>query len=426
MVLKVRTKAIVALIGIVGLLPLTGTAAPAVGCSWPIKLDADTLNTAFPDESATYWGTRFIAIPGARIVISGRYPDARYFSFHAYDELQRPVGSLADREISPDASSLNPFTTPGTAPGGSYTAYIALEPPPSTPAPNTLYAGATTEGLPNVSGTILYRVYVPDDPADPAGRVELPDLALELPGGQTIPFGRCAPLPPSTGGQITEAIRQASFPDAFPRTVPFPPATTTPEFRRFFGLDRTVWDRVPSNPATDSLPRFQGGFLSNQHIAYLYKFLSREFGDVFAFRAKAPTFPDTRGGDDPTTATEVRYWSICENEFATQRFVGCLADHQSVVGTDGFMTFVISDPADRPANATPDDGVNWLPWGGAFYDGLVIYRHMLPAPSFAAAIQNVPEGGDAAVLMGEYFPRGGYCTKPTFETAGAAGCTGEG
>ena len=398
---------------------------PALGCSWPVKLDADTLNTAFPDESATYWGTRFVSLPGARLVIRGSYPAARYFSFHAYDDAQRPVGALADREISPDAGSVNPFVTPGADPGGSYTAFVEFTAAPPEPAPNTLYAGAMADGTPNPGGFILLRVYVADDPADATGGVPLPDLSLELPGGVTIPFARCEPLPPSTGGAFTEAIRESSFPDAVPRIVPWLPATTTPEFRRFYGLDRNVWDRVPPNPVTDPVPRFQGGFLSNMHIAYLYKILSREFGDVFVFRAKAPTFPDTRppGTGSPTDATEVRYWSICENEFATQRYIGCVADHQTVVAPDGFFTFVVSDPADRPDNATAANGVNWLPWGGPFYDGLIIYRHMLPALSFTAAIQNVPEGTDPATVMGDYFPRGGYCTTEAFESAGIA-CAG--
>lgn len=409
-------------------LPFIAGAAetPPAGCSWPAKIDADTLNTAFPDESATYWATRFVSVPGARLEIRGRYPDARYFSFHAYDELQRPVGSLADRDIAPDPGSLNPFATPDADAGGNYTAFVEFTGKPATPAPNTLYAGETAEGAPNPAGFLLLRVYTPDDPGDPAGGVAVPLITLVLPGDLRVPFAACEPLPPSTGGAVTEAIRSGSFPDALPRVVPIVATESTPEFRRFYGLDRNVWDRVPPNPVTDPVPRFQGGFLSNQHIAYLYRILSREFGDVFVFRARAPTFPDTRAGKEPTDAAQVRYWSVCQNELATQRFVACLADHQSVVGADGFMTFVISDPADRPANAVASGFVNWIPWGGVFYDGLVIYRHMLPASSFAEAIQSVPEGADAAAVMGEYFPHSGYCTTAEFETGGAGACLTEG
>jgi hypothetical protein len=89
------------------------------------------------------------------------------------------------------------------------------------------------------------------------------------------------------------------------------------------------------------------------------------------------------------------------------------------------MTFVISDPADKPSDAAlASHQANWIPWGGIFYDGVVIYRHMLPASSFAEAIQNVPEGADAAAIMGDYFPRSGYCSTAGFESGGAAACFG--
>ena len=48
-------------------------------------------------------------------------------------------------------------------------------------------------------------------------------------------------------------------------------------------------------------------------------------------------------------------------EFATQRFVECLADYEAAVGKKRFVTIVVSDPEDRPANAP-----NWLPWAGPY------------------------------------------------------------
>jgi hypothetical protein len=400
-------------------------ALPPLGCAWPLKADADTLNVAFPDESATYWVTHVVAVPGARLEIRGAYPAARYFSFHAYDEAQRPVGALADVEIAPDPGSDNPFSTPGARPGGTYTAFVEFTRRPADPRPNTLYTGTTSEGAPNPAGFFIYRVYVADHPDDPAGGMPLPRLALLLPGGLRIPFAACRPLPPSLGGALNGAIQRMSFPDAIPRQIPFPPAATTPAFRRFYGLDRIVWDRVPSNPFTDQVPRFQGGFLSNMHVAYLYRTISRQLGDVFVMQARAPTFPDTRppGTGEPTDATQVRYWSVCQNELVTQRFVACRADYQTALDDDGRFTFVVSDPADRPSDAAlARHHATWLPWGGAFYDGIVIYRHMLPSRSFPQAIQNVPEGTDPASVMGEYFPRSGSCTRRAFETGGPAAC----
>ena len=397
------------------LLTLVGVPGPGHACSWPFVLEADTLNVAYPDQNATYWVTHLVGLPGTRIRIDGVYPDARYFSFHAYDELQRPVGSLADREIAPAAGSTNPFVTPGAQAGGSYTAFVAFTPPPADPAPNTLYAGATNEGAPNPAGTIIYRVYVPADAGDLAGGVPLPSLTLETADGAVaLPLGSCEPLPPSSGGQLQTVIRESSFPNAVPRVVPWPPAQDPPEFVKFYSLATNLIDRLPSNPATDAIPRdTSGGFLSNRHINYLFALTSRSLGDVFVMRARAPIAPDTRGGAEPTDPADVRYWSVCENDFLTQRFVACLADFQVTVDPDGFFTIAVSDPDDRPATAK-----NWIPWGGPYYEGSVIYRHMLPSSGFAGAIQKVAYGQDPRTVMGDYFPQAAYCSAAEFD-AGA-------
>lgn len=389
-------------------------AAPAAGraCSWPLVIEADTFNVAYPDANATYWVTHVAGVPGTRIRIDGAYPAARYFSFHAYDELQRPVGALADREIAPVAGSENPFVEPGAPAGGSYTAFVEFTAPPADPAPNTLYAGATNEGAPNPSGVIIYRVYVPDDAGDLAGGVPLPALTLETPDGRVALFlGSCEPLPPSAGSPLSTLIRETSFPNAVPRAIPWPPAQDPPEFVKFYSLATNLIDRLPPNPATDAIPRdTSGGFLSNRHINYLFALTSREFGDVFVMRARAPVAPDTRAGADPTDPADVRYWSVCQNDFPTQRFIACLADYQVRVDADGFFTIAVSDPDDKPATAK-----NWLPWGGPFYEGNVIYRHMLPSPGFPGAIQRVAYGQNPRAVMGDYFPEAAYCSAAEFD-----------
>ena len=44
-----------------------------------------------------------------------------------------------------------------------------------------------------------------------------------------------------------------------------------------------------------------------------------------------PTFPDTRPGTPRMPAGQLRYWSLCENDPSTQRFIGCLNDDRTVV-----------------------------------------------------------------------------------------------
>ena len=97
--------------------------------------------------------------------------------------------------------------------------------------------------------------------------------------------------------------------------------TDPPTTERFYGFDRLVLNPIPSNPVTDAIPRSSGGFWSNQHIAYLTtRFGRRDDGrELLVYRFRAPTAPG-----------QVRYWSVCQNELATQRYVECLADYEAV------------------------------------------------------------------------------------------------
>ena len=82
----------------------------------------------------------------------------------------------------------------------------------------------------------------------------------------------------------------------------------------------------------------------------------------------------------------------------------------------GDFTIVLSDPSDRPANATTACGVNWLPFGPA-PESVAIMRNMLPDPTFTNAIQFAGYGTEARD-MGAYYPAGQYTTKGAFEARG--------
>lgn len=395
--------------------------AEGAGCSWPTHLNQDTFNFAYPDESAAYWGTHLPYItPGTDVVVKGRYPDVRYFSFHVYDEAQRPVDSISDFQITPKTGR-NPFSD-ASARRGRYRVRVAFEPKPKRPKRNTIYAGEMENGQPNPGGMLIYRIYVPDDPKEPTGKVPLPTVVLRTAGGAVeVPLGQCEPLPPDQGGETNDVINDASYPDQTGRNSQHPAATNPPVFRRFYGTDQFPNDFRREDQGDDAEARFKGGFLSNQQIAYLYSYVSREYGDVLVIRLKAPSFPDTRDGEKPTARRDVRYWSVCQNNGISQRVADCTADHQSVL-RDGWATLVISDPTDRPNNATRRKGVTWLAWGGAYYEGIVIYRHMLPAPGFEGAIQRIREGRSASKTIGSYYPRAAYCSKERFERGGWRAC----
>ena len=406
----------------------TAAATPTAdgACSWGVESNPDAVNVAYPDEGATYWGTQTVSVPSTGLVIRGRFPHARYFSIHAYDPALRPVGSLYDAQIDP-STGVNRFRKPPDAPpaaggDGSYAIRILPEARPSDPAPNTIYMGATHEGAPNPQGIVLYRVYVADDPKDPTGGVGLPDVSMQVGNGAAeVPFGQCdiTGQLPDTG--LNQAIRDANYPSGLEPPVAAKADTSPPTWSKFFGYSTVVQGAAGDNAATEQVPA-GGGFLSNQQNDYIGTGINRKFGRLVVFRMRMPTFPDTRAGDPAWLPRQVRYWSICQNEPFTQRYVACVGDADAVVAPDRSATFVISDPADRPANADAAHGVNWLPWGGAYPDGRIIYRQMVPASSFKEAFAPITAAQDLRSALGDYYPVSAYCTKARFEQAGAAGC----
>jgi len=105
-----------------------------------------------------------------------------------------------------------------------------------------------------------------------------------------------------------------------------------------------------------------GGFLSNLDNAYVSAAINRGYGQVLVNRMRVPGFTDTRAGQSPMPTAELRYWSVCENDPFTERYVACATDDQTVQSPAGYATYVVSTPAQRPSNATAACGVNWLPW----------------------------------------------------------------
>lgn len=397
------------------------------GCGWQAASDADTANIAFPDKAARYWVALVPATPGTRLRLNGVYPDARYLSFNAYDAALRPTDAIADRDLAPDAGSRNPFSEAGVKPGGRYTAFLAFGPAPETRAANTFYTGQVGAGplqLPNGGlVTIIYRTYVARGERQD-GNVPLPLLTLESADGQSLgTLPTCSePLLPNLGGLaprsgLNAAINEADYPDQL--AAPFPTAVYPPVTRVFYGLPDTAANiagdqtglsgQLPAPPATGG-----GGFLSNIHNDYTTSAFARRYGNLFLMRAKAPGFRSQPGrafGNEP-----LRYWSLCQNEFVTQRYTDCSLDADTPVDADGFFTVAISDPADRPQRATAGDGVTWLPWG-AYPDGVLLYRQMLADDSYAQAIKRVPKGTPLPEVMGEFAPQVTYCRPEVFDRA---------
>jgi hypothetical protein len=114
------------------------------------------------DSAEAVWFQPIVAPAGTRIVLSGRFPDARYASFSVYTAsggylTSNGVGaSLPGYRITPQPGSVNPWQREA-APGGRFTLVIGSEPSPGQPNTLPLPGGTTSEH----PGYLVYRVYLP-------------------------------------------------------------------------------------------------------------------------------------------------------------------------------------------------------------------------------------------------------------------------
>jgi len=414
-----RAGVAAAVIAVLILLPASATAQGVdTTCQFSLtRLDATTTNVLAVDTNAVYWGGTYGALPGTRIRIEGQYPHSRYMSWNVYDSAARPIDALSDSQLAPDPDSSNPFL-PGadrTVTQRSYTAFIEVGPRPAQPAPNTLYTGDSQ------GGTFLYRVYVPDAGRDQKGGVPLPKVMLESADGSGAPLSveQCRELQAPYAQPLNDLIAGApGLPDPTADGEGYP-GRNPPNWRLFENFCSSAVDVMLDNetgeqfqPGAEERCGNGPGFFSNRDIAYVFAPTSRGFGELLVLRGRAPTFADTRPGPAVMpSGQQLRYWSFCQYEPATQRVIDCRSDDRVVVGPDGGYTIVVSTAEQRPANARPECGVTWLAWGPQT-QGLLIYRHMLADPSFAQAIQNVPQPGAELDTMGDYYPSGEYLAGP--------------
>jgi hypothetical protein len=390
-------------------------------CAWPVEVAVDALNIGAPDTHAVYYVTPYSLTPGQSLILEGAYPFARFFSLTTYygigipDQALELLGWLRDREIAPNPGSVNPAVD-ANAPDDPaqrqwtvrVTGTIAVDDATATttPAEEDNVIPAHREGAEGELGLLGLRIYVPQDPADPTGSVALPVITIEDADGTARELGACTAEEEQGWTGAIGQLLSAAFAAAEP--FPLPPSADAPP----------EWVQT-------SLP----GVGPNPDNRYLMAPIAWEPGRIVVIRGQAPTFPDTRAGELQTTSADLRYWSFCtvskgidEELFPT---TACVGDFAIPLDEDGTYTVVVSQPEDRPENATAEQGVAWLQGTDAALSDLLLLRHMLPSDAFFdQSVWAVPERTPdvAEEIMGPYFPETVYCDTTTFEKGGAEAC----
>lgn len=406
------------------LVPPSATAAESRSCAWIAKVDPTAVNVLYPDEAASYWVFALPLVRGETIVLRGKYPHSRYFSFTSYDPLLRSADGLHDSAITPDLGSTNPFLPRAdrTASRRAYTVTVRPGDRPETAAPNALFTGSQdgTRSNPGLA-VVIYRNYLPDAGLGVDGGVGLPSVSVRSVLGE-VEMPACA-YPTVPDSDLNQMLAALSPPVMTPPLIGSP----TPQWTKFVNLPTAVanfattslTDSLVSDlltPVTTTLP--SGGFADNPDNKYISTVLSSSYGDVAVIQGTMPTFPSTYQGQRRLGDAQMRYWSMCSEEFVSSRYYDCLVDEEVPLGPGRTFTIMVSTAENRPANATPECGIAWLPMGPA-PDTVMILRNMLPALDFPWSIQQARPGHEQEDL-GRYYPVTRY---HSLAEAEALGCS---
>jgi len=376
---------------------------PGMSCAWPTELTAQTDNTAFPDAAEEIFGGPIVASAGTRIVLSGRFPDARYASVQVYT----PGGvgsSLPDYRIAPQPGSLNPWQRQA-APGGRFTVTVRPDPAPGQANTLPMPAGTTSQH----PGYLVYRVYLQG--GGPSA-VPLPVLTVEQGGA-----ARTLPACPSHNAPVT-------FPAPAAGAGAGGSGATAPPPLEFYKAQQS----------------FDNAGLANVDTSHVYAYLGRPPApDVVVVTGKAPTFaPGRHPSPWPARGEDVRYWSMCIGVLT--RLVplvanklpgggtdyGCRSDEATRLNAAGYYTYVIGSESQRAAISRVP-GVTFLPFSNAHPAGpyLLALRYLLVRSSFAHSPEGVTQADDpaaVAAVMGPYDPRAAVCPLATLMAKGPRSC----
>ncbi len=416
-------------------------------CFWGTAYTQQTRNIIWP-ESHTGYPISLDTLPaGGKIVLRGRFPHARFFSFTVSSPLLQLRQHLYDVDIRPDKGSTNPFL-PGANRATKHRSYTITvvdqpDPGPGHRQTNVLYAGAA--GRAGTPFQVAERVYLPDRGREFTGGVGDPAATyVAADGAVSTGQAACTALSTKPGAANVPNVNTFLFPESTIQqllalsTSPQHPAVKPTTWYKYFG---PAWLLAPYYAGTSqagkiaTLPLTTTGLGANPANAYVFAWLDRSFGpdrnghNIAVMHGKLPTTPATYAGESRMQrATQLRYWSACNGEGpASGKTTGpCLADEEVPIDARRDYTIVVSLPQDRPKNATAKCGVAWMDWGTTG-DGatrprstMMVLRNLATTdhPAFRNAVQNVADPAKIKDVMGAYLPTVTYTTAARFQRRG--------
>jgi hypothetical protein len=299
-----------------------------------------------PDADSVYFIDGYGTENGARTVIHGRVPDARYWSFTGY-----PVPSKTARVHVHDTNIRQSR--------GSYT--VTLSTSCAGVRGTCLATGAGHVGI------LVMRLYVPVDiTTTDTGGVPLPTVHYLSTTGRRLTLTQSSGT--SAVGTLLDLLRakQGTLPAAL--TKSYPPAAPVPT---------PVLAPPPLALVAAATGPFANPDNDYEHLSY-----TTTRGDLVV-TADAPTYRSSPSAADNNLArsapasSQVRYWSLCID--LKGGYTGaCLRDQQIRI-LNGSRRFVVVVAPTCPVAGY----ANCLDAGPEPLQRTLLYRNLLPSPRFA-------------------------------------------
>jgi hypothetical protein len=318
-----------------------GATSAAASSTW-VKDSTKSLDIFAPDEATDYYFDGYSTASGARTLIAGRVPTARYWSYIAYPSKV----DLHDTEIHTR--------------DGRYT--ITITASCQGVRGNCMATGTGTTGI------VILRLYVPIDlQGAGTGGVPLPSITYHSAAGRPETLSAAAGSDAIADGLAAERKLEGTLPAVL--TEQHPAAPAVPE--------------AVVAPAPRVATGGQGAF-ANPDNSYEVVALNMLRGNLVV-TAKAPTyqndtFPHANHlNRSPSAHPDVRYWSVCVQY--PNRYTGsCLRDEQIKIARTGDFTVIV-------APTCPVHGYrNCLPSGPVSLAKGLLLRNMLPSKGFTTKV----------------------------------------
>ena len=323
----------------------TTTTTPVNDSGW-VNDTVQALNIFLPDGNSDYYLNGFGTQNGARTVISGEVPTARYWSYTAYPI--PPGGHIAHVHDSNIAQS-----------DGHYTVTISAS---CDGVKGTCLATSNAEP----SGMVVLRLYVPVDLSGAGtGGVPLPRITYEDGSGSPISLTQAAGSGAMQNTLDSYRRQHGALPESLTRT--YPPDAPVPV---------PVVDPPPRGTTSSGTGQFNNPDNIYQHVRF-----TTTRGNLVV-SAQAPTYQGdsfTPVNDLSRPASEspqVRYWSLCI-VLKNLHTGACLRDSEVHFPAGSNRFTVIVSPT------CPVSGhLNCLVAGPEPLQVSLSWRYLLPSPAF--------------------------------------------